>query len=187
MDNVSVSRGDVIWFTGLPCSGKTTLSTLIESHLKDQKMPVEHLDGDVVRQKLCKDLSFSKEDRFANIERVVFAADLLSRHGIHVVVSFVSPYRQMRDYARQQLPSFVEVYVRCPIQVCEARDSKGMYRKARAGEIKNFTGVSDPYEEPQSPEITVDTDRSAIDACSRQISDYLDRRWAGRETNTRAA
>ncbi len=168
------AKGFTLWFTGLPCSGKTTLSDLIEKELRAIGHPTEHLDGDVIRKELSKDLSFSKEDRATNIERAVFVASLLTRNGVAVVVSYVSPYRQMRDNARKKIGAFIEVYVHCPIEVCEKRDIKGMYTRARKGEIKDFTGVQDPYEEPLSPEIRVDTDTMDVASCTSIILSHLE-------------
>ena len=128
-------KGFTLWFTGLPCSGKTSLSDVVEAALRSAGQRVEHLDGDVVRQGLSKGLGFSKEDRRINLERVAFVASLLSRNGVAALVSFVSPYRSMREDARSKNENFIEVYVRCPLTVCETRDVKGMYKKARAGEI----------------------------------------------------
>ncbi len=153
------NKGFTLWFTGLPCSGKTTVADGVAKKLKGMGLKVERLDGDIVRQSLTKDLGFSKEDRDKNIERVTFVAKLLSRNGIAVLVSFVSPYREKRRKARDETTNFVEVYVKCPTEECQRRDTKGMYKKALAGEIENFTGVSDPYEEPENPEIILETDK----------------------------
>ena len=166
-------KGFVLWFTGLPCSGKTTLSMAVEKKLRSAGHPVESLDGDAFRKELCPDLGFSKKDRIANISRVAYVASLLSRNGVATLVSFVSPYREMREKARSRIENFIEVYVRCPLEVCEKRDVKGMYRLARAGKIKDFTGVSDPYEAPSHPEIIVDTDTSDVESCRDKILAYL--------------
>jgi adenylyl-sulfate kinase len=161
-ERISVMEsGFTLWFTGLPCSGKTTLAKLVEQELRKRGKKVERLDGDIVRQSLTKDLGFSKEDRDKNIERVTFVAKLLSRNGIATLVSFVSPYREKREQARRECTNFVEVYVKCALEVCEERDVKGMYKAARRGEIKNFTGVNDPYEEPLNPELILETDKEA--------------------------
>ena len=132
-------------------------------------MRVERLDGDVVRRTLSRDLGFSREDREENIRRVAFVAKLLTRNGVAVLTSFVSPYRKMREEARKEIGDFVEVYVKCPLEVCMQRDVKGMYKKALVGEIKNFTGISDPYEEPLNPEIVVETDKEGVEACVNKI------------------
>ena len=173
---VNNKPGFTLWFTGLPCSGKTSLSNRIEEKLRAAGHRVEHLDGDVLRKTLCKDLGFSKDDRGINIERASFMAALMTKHGVATLVSFVSPYRKMRDQARKNIQSFIEVYVNCSLEVCEKRDVKGMYRLARKGQIKEFTGVSDPYEEPLSPEITVHTDRMDIDQCVGLIFNYLEKK-----------
>lgn len=162
-------QGVTVWFTGLSGAGKSTLADAVEKKLKALNLKIERLDGDIVRQSLTKDLGFSKEDRDKNIERVTFVAKLLTRHGVMSLVSFISPYRSMRDYARKEVGSFVEVYVKCPLDVCAGRDVKGLYAKAQKGEIPNFTGVSDPYEEPLNPEITVETHTQPLEVCVDQI------------------
>ena len=170
------NKGFALWFTGLPCSGKTSLSEAVGKELAAAGHPVEHLDGDRIRQHISKDLGFSKEDRDTNIRRAAYIASLLSGNGIVAIASFVSPYRKTRDEARASIGNFIEVYLRCPLEVCEKRDVKGMYAKARKGETKNFTGVSDPYEEPLDAEITVDTDQMDIPACREKILVYLEQR-----------
>jgi adenylyl-sulfate kinase len=162
-------QGCCIWFTGLPCSGKTTIADLVADELRRRGLRVERLDGDVVRQSLTRDLGFSKEDRDKNIERVTFVAKLLSRNGVAVLVAFVSPYRVARDNARRECTNFVEVFVDTPLEVCEERDVKGMFRKARAGQIKDFTGVDDPYEPPLKPEIVLRT----VEASETQCRDIV--------------
>jgi adenylyl-sulfate kinase len=138
-------------------AGKTTLARSLEALLRERGMKVEVLDGDIIRQNLSKGLGFSKEDRDTNIKRIGFVCKLLSRNGVVAIGSAISPYRSVRDQVRQDIGDFVEVYVRCPLEVLIDRDVKGLYRKALSGEIKNFTGISDPYEEPLSPEVVVDT------------------------------
>lgn len=155
-------QGFVIWFTGLPCSGKTTVADAVAEELKKMNLKVERLDGDIVRQGLTKDLGFSKEDRDRNIERVTFVAKLLSRNGVAALVSFVSPYREKRRQAKEETTNFIEVYLKCPVEVCKQRDLKGMYAKALRGEIKDFTGVDDPYEEPLNPEMVLETDKETV-------------------------
>ncbi len=152
-------KGFTVWFTGLPSSGKTILARAVEQELRRRGLKVERLDGDIVRQGLSRDLGFSKEDRHKNIERVTFVAKLLTRNGVAVLCSFVSPYREVRARARAEIGDFVEVFCKCPLEVCMARDVKGMYAKVLAGEIENFTGISDPYEEPPDPEVVCETDR----------------------------
>ena len=155
--------GFVLWFTGLSGAGKTTLAKALMPKLQAMGMRVERLDGDTVRQSLTKDLGFSKEDRDMNIERVTFVAKLLSRNNVAVLGSFISPYAETRDYVKEETTNFIEVFVSAPLEVCEDRDVKGMYAKARAGEIKNFTGISDPYEEPVDPDIEVPTHEQTIE------------------------
>lgn len=151
------NNGFTLWFTGLPCSGKTTVADIVAEKLKAKGMCIERLDGDIVRQGLTRDLGFSKEDRDMNIERVTFVAKLLSRNGVGVIATFVSPYREARGKIRDETSNFIEVFTNCPVEECARRDVKGMYKKAYAGEIKDFTGVDDPYEEPESPEIVINT------------------------------
>ena len=166
-------KGFTLWFTGLPSSGKTTIADAIADRLKGIGLRVERLDGDVVRKSLCRDLGFCKDDRDKNIERVTFVSKLLTRNGVATVTSFVSPYQQKRDEARQEIGNFIEVFTNCPIEVCEMRDVKGMYKKARCGEIKDFTGVQDPYEKPLAPEIMLNTDKESIEKCVNKILNYL--------------
>jgi adenylylsulfate kinase len=150
-------KGFTLWFTGLSGAGKTTLARGIEAALRQRGMKVEVLDGDIVRQNLSKGLGFSKEDRDTNIKRIGFVCKLLTRNGVVAIGSAISPYREVRDSVRQEIGDFVEVFVRCPLDTLIERDVKGLYKKALSGEIKNFTGVSDPYEEPLNPEVVVDT------------------------------
>jgi len=166
-------RGLTIWFTGLPCSGKTTVAKILVERLNNMDIKAERLDGDVVRQSLTKDLGFSKEDRDKNIERITFVAELLTKNGILTLVSFISPYTKKRDEARRRIKDFIEVYVKCSLEECERRDVKGMYKKARAGEIKNFTGVDDPYEEPLNAEIVLETDKETPDESADKVVSYL--------------
>ncbi len=154
-------KGVTVWFTGLPCSGKTTLALKLSAELKKRGINCEDLDGDVTRKYLSKGLGFSKEDRDENIRRVGFVCSLLTKHGSVVTAAFVSPYRSIRDENRKMIGNFVEVYVKCSVEKCMERDVKGMYKKAIAGEIKNFTGVSDPFEEPEKPELVVETDKES--------------------------
>ncbi|MFP5263020.1 MAG: adenylyl-sulfate kinase [Blastocatellia bacterium] len=151
-------KGFTLWFTGLSGAGKTTLARLIETELKARGHKVEVLDGDVIRTNLSKGLGFSKEDRDTNIRRIGFVCDLLTRNDIIAVAAAISPYRHVRDEVRRQIGSFVEVFVKCPVDVLAERDVKGLYKKALAGELKNFTGVDDPYEEPTAAEVIVETD-----------------------------
>jgi adenylylsulfate kinase len=151
--------GFTVWFTGLPSAGKTTLARLLEKALKQRGCRVEVLDGDEVRQRLSRGLGFSKEDRDENIRRISYVANLITRCGGVAITCAISPYRKLRAEARREIGHFVEVYVQCPLEVCIARDVKGLYAKALRGEIGQFTGVSDPYEAPLDPEVVVETDR----------------------------
>ena len=162
-------RGFTLWFTGLSGAGKTTLARLVESELRSRGHKVEVLDGDVVRTNLSKGLGFSKEDRDTNIRRIGFVCNLLTRNDVVAIAAAISPYREVRDEVRRQIGSFVEIYVKCPIAVLSERDVKGLYKKALAGEITNFTGVDDPYEEPLSPEIVVSTDAESAEDSARRI------------------
>lgn len=151
-------RGVTVWFTGLSGAGKTTITKALTEKLKSEGYGIEVLDGDIVRENLTKGLGFSKEDRDENIRRIGFVANLLTRHGVIVLVSAISPYREIREEVKQKIGNFVEVFVNAPLAVCEDRDVKGLYKKARAGEIKTFTGISDPYEAPLNPDIECRTD-----------------------------
>lgn len=148
-------QGFTLWFTGLSGAGKSTISGIIEKRLREAGAKVEVLDGDVVRENLSKGLGFSKEDRDENIRRIGFVCELLSRNGVIAMVAAISPYRAVREQIRQRIQNFVEVYVECPLEVVASRDVKGLYKKAIAGEIPQFTGVSDPYEPPLNPEVVV--------------------------------
>lgn len=154
--------GVTVWFTGLSGSGKTTISRAVEKELLSCGHRVEILDGDVVRQNLTKGLGFSKEDRDENIRRVGFVAGLLTRNQVSVLVSAISPYREIRQEVRERIGNFVEVFVNAPLAVCEQRDVKGLYKKARSGEIKNFTGIDDPYEHPLNPDVECRTDLESL-------------------------
>ena len=154
--------GLTIWFTGLSGAGKTTLSNALEAELRAAGRKVEVLDGDVVRENLSKGLGFSKEDRDTNIRRIGFVAHLLTRNGVTVLVSAISPYREVRDEVRATIGRFIEVHVDCDMDELVRRDVKGLYKKALAGEIANFTGVSDPYEAPLHPEVKVDSAKESV-------------------------
>ena len=155
-------RGFTIWFTGLPCSGKSTIADAVAGELRKERPNVERLDADIIRKHLWRELGYSKEDRDENIRRATYLAQLLTRNGVAVLTSFISPYRELREYARQEIGDFVEVYVKCPVEVCSQRDTRGMYKKALAGDIPNFTGVSDPYEEPLHPEVLIESDKEPL-------------------------
>ncbi len=167
-------RGVTLWFTGLSGAGKTTISNALEIVLRERGCKLERLDGDIVRENLTKGLGFSKEDRDINIRRIGFVAHLLTRNGVMVLVSAISPYRAIRQEVRETIGDFVEVYVNAPLNVCESRDVKGLYARARAGEIKNFTGIDDPYEAPLSPEVECRTDLESLDESVGKIVTYLE-------------
>jgi adenylyl-sulfate kinase len=169
----SASKGFTLWFTGLSGSGKSTLSSIIEKGLRALGKKVEVLDGDEVRTHLSKGLGFSKEDRDINIRRIGFVCKLLTRNGVVAISAAISPYRDIRNEIRKDIGNFVEIYVKCSIEELSRRDVKGLYKKALAGEIDQFTGVSDPYEEPLHPEITVQTDKESIQQSSDKIMEKL--------------
>jgi adenylylsulfate kinase len=159
-----MEQGVTVWFTGLSGAGKTTLARRLEEVLRRRGIEkIEILDGDVVRTHLSKGLGFSKEDRDTNIRRIGFVCQLLTRNGIIAIAAAISPYREVRDQNRREIGRFVEVYCKCPLEVCMERDVKGNYRRALAGEIKNYTGIHDPYEEPLAPEVVVETHREGIE------------------------
>ncbi|MEW6381270.1 MAG: adenylyl-sulfate kinase [bacterium] len=162
-------KGFTLWFTGLSGAGKTTIAQKVEQALRDRGLKVEMLDGDVVRTNLSKGLGFSKEDRDINIKRIGFVCKLLTRNGVIAIASAISPYREVRDYNRREIGDFVEVFVKCPLETCIERDVKGLYKKALAGEIKNYTGVSDPYEDPLNPEVTVETHRESVEESTAKV------------------
>jgi adenylyl-sulfate kinase len=176
MTNQKEQEGFVVWMTGLSGAGKTTIAHVVVDELKRRGLRVERLDGDVVRQSLTRDLGFSKEDRDKNIERVTFVAKLLSRNGVACVCSFISPYQAVRDTVRAETTNFVEVFVDAPLDVVMERDVKGMYKKAIAGEIENFTGISDPFEAPAQPDVHVRTDKQTVEESAQAILDYLEER-----------
>ena len=170
-----MNKGFVLWFTGLSQAGKTTIADRICEVLKEKGLKVERLDGDIVRQSLTKDLGFSKEDRDKNIERVTFVAKLLSRNGVIVLASFISPYKETREKIRKEVNNYIEIFCNCPLDICEKRDAKELYAKARKGEIENFTGISDPYEEPECPEIELKTNIESVEKCADKIIQYLEK------------
>ena len=156
------NTGFTIWFTGLSGAGKSTLAEVIERRLKEQGRNVEILDGDIVRTHLSKGLGFSREDRDTNIKRIAFVCSLLTRNGVVCISAAIAPYREAREWARREIGDFVEVYLKCPIEVCRQRDVKGLYKLVDEGKIKNFTGVDDPYEEPENPELVIETDKESV-------------------------
>jgi adenylylsulfate kinase len=171
------SKGQVIWLTGLSGAGKTTVARALRSELTSLGYRVETLDGDEVRENLSRGLTFSKEDRETNVRRIGFVARLLARNGVIVLASAISPYRQSRDDVRRSIESdgaqFIEVYVRCPLQVLIERDVKGLYKKALAGEIENFTGISDPYEAPLAPDVVIDSSAESVEESAALILERL--------------
>ena len=169
------SIGPTIWLTGLSGAGKSTLANGLANELRQRSVKVEVLDGEAMREHLSLELGFTKQDRSTNVRRIAYVAKLLTRNNVTTIVAAISPYRETRDEARASLQQFVEVYVKCPLEVLVARDPKGLYRRALKGEIPNFTGVSDPYEEPLAPEIVVETDRQTV---GESLAIILDRLWA---------
>jgi adenylylsulfate kinase len=176
MENGSrYGRGFTLWFTGLSGAGKTTISEIVERELRERFGRVEVLDGDIVRTNLSKGLGFSKEDRDINILRIGFVADLLTRNGVGVIVSAISPFKEARDQVRRTIgDDFIEVYVDAPLEVCAERDVKGLYKKAFAGEIEQFTGVSDPYEPPVAPDLVLKTDEETPEESARKVIEKLE-------------
>src|SRR6478609_449669 len=172
---MAAEKGFCLWFTGLSGSGKTTITNVLVKVMRKRGSKLEVLDADIVRQNLSKGLGFSKEDRDTNIRRVAFVADLLSRNEVPVITAAISPYRELRDEARAKMDGrFIEAYVKASVETCEERDVKGLYAKARSGEIKEFTGVSYPYEAPESAELVLETEEQTPEESARQILDYLE-------------
>jgi adenylylsulfate kinase len=172
-DSRHARRGALVWFTGLSGSGKSTLAQAVFAQLEAQGRAVEILDGDMVRAHLSKGLGFSRDDRMENIRRIAFVGNLLASHGVVVLAPVIAPYRSIREEVRRSSPCYVEVYVNAPLEVCEQRDPKGLYRRARAGEIAHFTGLDDPYEAPESPEVEVRTNVDGVEACVEQILERI--------------
>jgi len=167
-------RWFVLWFTGLSGSGKSTVADALMQKLESEGFShIERLDGDLVRGHLTKDLWFSKEDRFTNIERVTFLAKLLSKHEVWVLATFVSPYKEIRAYVKKEVTNFVEIFVNAPLEVCEQRDVKWLYKKVRDGHIQEFTWINDPYEAPAHPDIELKTDEHDLNVCIDQVYQYL--------------
>ena len=167
------ASGFTLWLTGLSGAGKSTLATAVGRELSRQGVGVELLDGDEVRQNLSKGLGFSREDRDTNIRRIGYVAKLLTRNGVAVITAAISPYRDVRDEVRREIGAFVEVHVKASLDACIGRDTKGLYRRALAGEIPQFTGVSDPYEEPLAPDLVIDTEREDVGTSAVRVIDRL--------------
>lgn len=168
-------RGFTLWFTGLSGAGKTTISEIVEHELRERHGGIEVLDGDIVRTNLSKGLGFSREDRDTNVLRIGFVADLLTRNGVGVIVSAISPFRAVRDQVRREIgEDFIEVFVDAPLEVCAERDVKGLYAKAYSGEIPQFTGVSDPYEAPAAPELHIKTNEEEPAESARRVIEHLE-------------
>ena len=163
-----MEKGFCIWLTGLSGSGKTTIAQKLTEYFKDNRY-IESMDGDEIRKGLSRDLGFSKEDRNEHNRRVIFCTKLLARNGVIVIVALISPYRETRAYAKGEIPNMMEVFVSAPLDVCIERDPKGLYKKALAGEIKQFTGIDDPYEEPLEPDVIVETDKETVDESVEKI------------------
>ena len=171
-----MKKGFTLWFTGLSGAGKTTISSRVAPILKERGLQVEVLDGDVVRENLSTRLGFSKEDRDENIRRIGWICELLTRNGVATLAAAISPYREARDQVRQRVQPFVLVYCDAPLQVLVERDVKGLYKRALAGEIKNFTGVDDPYEPPENPDVHLDTAGTTVEHCVSQVITHLEER-----------
>ena len=170
-------RGVTLWFTGLSQSGKTTPSSLVAEKLRERGVDrLEVLDGDVMRMGLCRGLGFSKEDRDENVRRFMLVAQLLTRNDTVAICSLISPYREARDTARALIGDFVEIYCKAPLEVCAGRDTKGLYAKAMAGELKEFTGVNDPYEEPTDAELVLETDTNTPEDLANEVIEYLEQK-----------
>lgn len=163
-----------LWFTGIPSSGKSAIARRVRDLLADRGLPVELLDGPEVRQSLSRGLGFTREDREENVRRIGYVAQLLSRNGVIVICAAVSPYRATRDEIRRHVTNFIEIYVECPVSVAESRDSEGLYAKARAGVIEDFTGISDPYEPPDKPEVHIQSDRESIEQAAAKVVKTLE-------------
>jgi len=162
-------KAPVIWLTGIPGSGKTTLAIELKKFYEKKGLSLEILDGDEIRKTLSKDLGFSPEDRKEHNRRVIFVAQILAKNGVTTVVPLISPYRETRDYARKEIPTFVEVWIKASVDECKKRDPKGLYKKALAGEIKNLTGLQAPYEEPKNPELVLDTEKLTVEESVEEI------------------
>ena len=171
-----MNTGCTLWFTGLSGSGKSTLSSMLATQLRAMGAMVEVIDGDIVRTQLCRGLGFTRDDRRENIRRIGFVCELLSRNGVIAIAAAISPYRECRDELRSRIVNFIEIYMDCPVEVLVERDVKGLYKKALAGEILNFTGISDPYEAPVAPEVTIDSSKQSPEESVATIMRVLEQR-----------
>ena len=167
------ANAQVLWLTGLPGSGKTTIAKRVIDELHKREIKAEMLDGDEIRRVISSELGFSKADREMHAHRVIYLSKLLSRNGIVAVVALISPYRSIREYARKNLENFVEVWVKCSLQTCQRRDPKGLYKTASQGKMSNLTGIQDPYEPPNHPEIVLDTEMNNPEQCSNIVLEHL--------------
>ncbi|WP_274361973.1 adenylyl-sulfate kinase [Paenibacillus thermotolerans] len=175
---MGASEGKVLWFTGLSGSGKTTTAKRVAADLLHQGVRAELLDGDELRETICKGLGFRREDRIENIKRIAYVSKLLSRNGVTVLVSAITPYREMRDLLRTSVPGYVEIYVKCPVEECEKREVKGLYARARRGEVSSFTGISDPYDVPACPDLVIDTQTNTVEQNAADILAWLEQQTA---------
>jgi adenylylsulfate kinase len=176
--------GLTVWFTGLSGAGKTTICDAVSLALSEQGYRVEVLDGDVLRQQISRDLGFGKEDRDENVRRIAFIAEILTRNGILVLVAAISPYRRVREEVREKIGRFLEVFVDAPLAICEERDPKGLYRRARRGELKGFTGIDDPYEAPHVPDVRCRTDRETLEISSQKVISAVADYFKGKTQST---
>jgi adenylyl-sulfate kinase len=173
---LNMGTGCTLWFTGMSGSGKSTLSSLVAARLRAMGARVEVIDGDVIRSQLCQGLGFSKDDRQENIRRIGFVCELLSRNGVIAIAAAISPYRAGRDELRSRIANFIEIHMECRVEVLVERDVKGLYKRAIAGEIPNFTGISDPYEPPLAPEVTIDSSKDNLEDSVASILRVLEAR-----------
>ena len=171
-----LNNGTVVWFVGLSGSGKSTIGKIVERHLRQHDIPHALLDGDELRRVLSPDLGFSYEDRMRHIRRTLLVAKLLSRNGIVVLASLITPYREMREECRRELPAYEEVYVKCPLERCVERDVKGLYRRAIAGQIPRFTGITDRFDEPDNPSLIIETDKESPESSADRVIRLLRKR-----------